>query len=109
MTLRGNFLAFYSIEVMSGILIAILVYFFGDIGLLGIGLFFLGMTLTLKKNIDEREEIISYKINSYEGTIMGAIMTLTYFKFPEANWFYVFAVSALVVRGIIGIVSFKMK
>ena len=109
MTLRGNFLAFYTIEVLSGILVAILFHFFGDIGLLGLGLFFLGMALTMKKDFDEREVYMSYKINSYEGTIIGAIMAITYFKFPEANWFYVFMVSALIVRGIIGIIAFKMK
>lgn len=109
MTLRGNFLAFYSIEVLTGILIAILVYFFGDVGLLGIGLFFIGMALTMKKDFDEREVYMSYKINSYEAMFIAAIMTITYFKFPDANWFYVFAVSALIVRGVIGIISFKMK
>lgn len=109
MTLRGNFLAFYSIELLSGILIAILVYFFGDIGLLGVGLFFIGMALTMKKDFDEREIYMSYKINSYEGMLVASIMTITYFKFPDANWFYVFAVSALVVRGTVGIITFKMK
>lgn len=109
MTLRGNFLALYIIEVLSGILIAVLFYFFGDFGLFGFALFFIGMALTLKKDIDEREEIITYKINSYEGTIMGVIMAVTYFKFPEANWFYIFIVSAMIVRGVIGIISFKMK
>jgi hypothetical protein len=67
------------------------------------------MALTLKKNFDEREEIMSYKINSYEGTIMGAVMGLTYFMFPEANWFYIFIISALVVRGVTGIIAFKLK
>lgn len=109
MTLRGNFIAFYSIELLSGILMALLFYFFGDIGLIGLLLFFIGMALTLKKDFDEREIYLSYKISSYEATVIGAVMAVTYFKFPEANWFYVFIVSALVIRGIIGIVSFKMK
>ncbi|MDZ7767263.1 MAG: hypothetical protein U5K00_23085 [Melioribacteraceae bacterium] len=108
MTLRGNFTAFYFIELLSGILTAVLFYFFGDIGLLGLLLFFAGLILTLKKDVDEREIYMSYKINSYEGALIGAIMALTYFSFPEANWFYVFIVSALVVRGIIGLIAFKM-
>lgn len=109
MTLRGNFMAFYLIELITGILIAFLFYFFGDIGLVGLALFFIGMGLTMKKEFDEREIFISYKINSYEGAFIGAVMAITYFKFPEANWFYVFIVSALVIRGIIGLISFKMK
>jgi len=109
MTLRGNFLAFYTIELLTGILLAILFYFFGDFGLVGLVLFFIGMALTMKKDFDEREIYMSYKINSYEGIIIGAVMAIVYFKFPHANWFYVFLVTALIARGIIGIISFKLK
>lgn len=109
MTLRGNFTAFYIIELLSGILTAVLFYFLGDLGLLGLILFFIGMALTMKKDVDEREMYLSYQINSYEGMIIGAVMAVTYFKFPEANWFYVFMVSALIVRGTIGIIAFSRK
>jgi len=109
MSLRGNFLAFYAIELLTGILLAILFYFFGDIGLAGLVLFFIGLALTLKPNVDEREVLMSYQISSYEGIALALVMTITYFKFPEANWFYVFMVTALIVRGIIGIIAFKMK
>ena len=109
MTLRGNFIAFYVMELLTGILLIFLFNFFGDIGLLGLAVFFLALVLTMKKDLDEREIYMSYKINSYEGALIGAVMAITYFKFPEANWFYVFLISALIIRGIIGIVSFKMK
>lgn len=109
MTLRGNLRAFYFIELCTGILLAVLFYFFGDFGLIGIVLFFIGMALTMKKDFDEREIYLSYKINSYEGIFIGAVMAVTYFKFPDANWFYIFLVTASIVRGIIGIISFKMK
>ena len=109
MSLRGNFLAFYAIELLTGILLAILFYFFGDIGLVGLVLFFIGLALTLRPNVDEREVLMSYQISSYEGIVLGFVMTITYFKFPQANWFYVFMVTALIARGIIGIIAFKMK
>lgn len=109
MTLRGNFTAFYFIELLSGILTAVLFYFFGDIGLLGLIIFFAGLILTMKKDVDEREIYISYKINSYEGILIGVILAVTYFKFPEVNWFYVFIVSALIIRGVIGLIAFKSE
>ena len=55
MGLRGNFTAFYFIELFSGILTAVLLYFLGDLGLIGLALFFAGMALTMKKDLDERE------------------------------------------------------
>ena len=109
MTLRGNFTAFYFIELLSGILTAVLFYFLGDIGLLGLLLLFTGLILTMKKEVDEREVYMSYKISSYEGIFIGVILAITYFKFPEANWFYVFIVSALIIRGTIGLIAFKRE
>lgn len=109
MKLRGNFIAFYSIELLSGIITAILLYFIGDLGLIGLGIFFIGMSLTLKKNLDEREISLSYQINSIEGMLISAVMALTYFYLPSANWFYVFIVSALIIRGIVGIAAFKFQ
>ena len=64
MKVRGNFILFYFIELLAGILTLILFYFFGDIGLLGIILFFIGLGLTMKKDFDEREVYLSYKIQS---------------------------------------------
>jgi len=64
MKVRGNFILFYFIELLAGILTLILFYFFGDIGLLGIILFFIGLGLTMKKDFDEREVYLSYKSQS---------------------------------------------
>ncbi len=109
MSLRGNYIAFYSMELLSGIITAVFFYFLGDLGLIGLVLFFIGMALTMKKDMDEREIYMSYQINSYEGILIAVVMTLTYFYFPEVNWFYVFIVSAMIIRGIIGIVAFQMQ
>ena len=107
MTLRGNYLVFYAIEFFSGILTAILLFSFGNIGLLGMIPFFIGLLLTQNSKPDEREIFLSYKINSYEGIGIGLIMGSVYVFYPLVNLFFVYISSALIFRGSIGFISFK--
>lgn len=107
MTLRGNYKLFYLVEFFTGILLFFLFYFFGDFGLLGLILFFSALILTQKKDPDEREIFLSYKISSFEGVIIGAAMAIIYFKFPTINWFHALLYISLISRGVIGFITFR--
>lgn len=106
MRLRKNYPLFYFLEVLSGILILILTQQFGNWGLLGSALFFLALILT-QGNPDEREMAFMYRINSYHGAFMGAVMAILYFKFPQFNWFYGVISFGAIIRGVIGMIVFK--
>jgi hypothetical protein len=92
---------------MTGILLIILFGAWGDFGLIGLLLFFIALILTQKKEPDEREIFLTYKIGSLEGIVIGTAMAIIYFKFPDINWFYALITIALISRGIIGYVTFK--
>ena len=87
MKIRGNYSLFYILELVTGILLILLLNAFGDIGLIGLIIFFISLLITQKTDPDEREVYLIYKIGSYEGVIIGAAMALIYFKFPAVNWF----------------------
>lgn len=109
MQVRGNYKLFYFTEFITGILLIFLFHFFGDYGLIGIILFYIGLVLTQKTNPDEREIFLSYKINSFEGIVIGITMAIIYFKFPDVNWFYWLLCSSTISRGIIGFFTFTYK
>ncbi|MCP5064490.1 MAG: hypothetical protein GY936_18790 [Ignavibacteriae bacterium] len=109
MKLRGNYKLFFLIEFLSGILSIFLFYQYGDYGLLGFIPFFVGLILTQKKEPDEREILLSYKINSFEGIIIGTAMAIIYFKFPNINWFYSLVCISMIARGAIGFLTFKFS
>ena len=105
MKIRGNNTLFFAIEVISGILVLILTKFFGDIGLLGLVLFFIGLILT--RNIpDEREMNLLFKASALHSSFLGAIMAIIYFKFPDYNWFHGLVAFGMITRGIIGLLYF---
>jgi len=95
------------VEFLTGILLIILFNLFGDIGLVGIIFFFIALVLIQKKEPDEREILLSYKIGSFEAPIIGAAMALIYFYFPVINWFYALLSISLLSRGVIGFLVFK--
>ncbi len=107
MTLRGNYKLFYFVEFLTGILLIILFNLVGDLGLIGLIFFFIALILIQKKEPDEREILLSYKIGSFEMPILGAAMALIYFYFPTINWFYTLLTVSLVSRGLIGLLIFK--
>ena len=107
MNIRGNYNLFYVLEFITGILLIVLFNFYGDFGLLGLILFMIALVMTQKTNPDEREVYLIYKIGGYEGIIIGAAMTIIYFKFPEINWFYALLSISLISRGLIGYFTFK--
>lgn len=109
MNLRGNYTLFYFVEFLTGILLIFLFSSFGDIGLIGLLLFFITLILTQKKEPDEREIFLTYKIGSIEGVVIGAAMAMIYFKFPDVNWFYALISIALISRGIIGYITFRFS
>lgn len=109
MKIRGNYLLFYIMEIFAGILLYILLINFGDLGLIGIILFFIGILVIQKKDPDEREIYLIYKTGSYEGVIIGAAMAIIYFKFPEVNWFYSLLCISLIARGVIGYFKFRFS
>lgn len=105
MKIRGNNLLFFSLELISGILVFFLTWHCGDWGLIGLLVFFLGLILT--RNIpDERETVLLYKISALEGAFLGAVMAVIYFKFPGYNWFHGFISFALIIRGFLGVLHF---
>lgn len=109
MNLRGNYKLFYLAEIFTGILLYFLCYLFGDLGLLGLILFFTVLILTQKKEPDEREIFLSYKISSFVGVIIGAAMAIIYFKFPTINWFHALLYISLISRGVIGFITFRFN
>ena len=105
MKIRGNNTLFFGIEVISGILVLILTKFFGDIGLLGLILFFIGLVLT-RNMPDEREMALLFKASALHSSFLGAIMAIIYFKFPDYNWFHGLVAFGMITRGIIGLLYF---
>ena len=109
MVLKGNYRLFYFVEFITGILLVILFSMFGDYGLFGLGLFFIALFLTQKSDPDEREIYLNYKVSALEGVIIGAAMTIIYFKFPDVNWFYSLLYISMITRGLLGIYTFTFK
>ena len=105
MKIRGNNVLFFVIEVISGILVLILTKFYGDIGLLGLIPFFIGLILT-RDIPDEREMVLLFKTSALHASFLGAIMAIIYFKFPGFNWFYGYLSFGMLTRGIIGFLYF---
>ena len=105
MKIRGNNILFFVIEVISGILVLILTNLYGDIGLLGLILFFIGLILTFSIP-DEREMVLLFKASALHASFLGAIMAIIYFKFPGFNWFYGYLSFGMLTRGSIGILYF---
>ncbi len=109
MKLRGNYHVLYGIELITGILTFTLCWFFGDAGLYALALFFIGMALTTKTKVDEREMQLMYKASAIEPTVIGAAMAVIYFSLPMVNWFHSFISIALVTRGISGLILFAKE
>jgi len=109
MQFKGNYKLFYFVEFITGILLIFLFSAFGDLGLFGMILFFAALILTQKKEPDEREIFLFYKIGSLEGVIIGIAVAIIYFKFPEINWFYTLTVVSLISRGAIGYLTFEFR
>ncbi len=105
MKIRGNNTLFFSIEVISGILVFILTLTFGDYGLLGLILFFAGLIAT-RDMPDEREMVLLFKASALHASFLGAIMAIIYFKFPGYNWFHGFLSFGLITRGSLGLLYF---
>ena len=105
MKIRGNNTLFFSIEVISGILVFILTLSFGDYGLLGLILFFAGLIAT-RNMPDEREMILLFKASALHASFLAAIMAIIYFKFPAYNWFHGFLSFGMITRGTIGMLYF---
>ena len=111
MKLKGNYYFMYAMQFISGILTYLLCL---QIGMSGIALGFIPFSLALilvgkGYTPDEREMDIAHKSNSYEGIVVAVIMGVVYVFFPESNWFYIFAASISVVRGVIGIILCMVK
>ena len=105
MKIRGNNTLFFSLELISGILVFILTLTFGDIGLVCIALFFLALIIT-HETPDEREMVLIYKATALQMSLMGAVMAIIYLKFPGYNWFHGFVSFGLITRGILGVIHF---
>ena len=105
MKFKGNNTLFFSIEIISGILVFILTLVFGDIGLLVLVLFFTGLIIT-RSMPDEREITLIFKASSLHGVFLGAIMAVIYLKFPGYNWFHGFVSFGLITRGSLGLLYF---
>ena len=106
MKIRGNYILFFIIEIISGILLFTLCWFYGDHGLWASALFFIGMALTMTPNVDEREMQLLYKAGSLESIVMGAAMAVLYFYLPQLNWFHSLLSIALLGRGTFGLIVF---
>lgn len=107
MKIRGNNLLFFGVELSAGILVFIFTLLWGDIGFLGLILFFSGLILVRSKSIpDEREINLIFKASSLELVVLGAVMAIIYLKFPNYNWFHGFISFGMISRGLIGMILF---
>ena len=107
MKIRGNNLLFFGVELCAGILVFIFTLLWGDIGLLGLILFFSGLILVRSKSIpDERETNLIFKASSLELVVLGGVMAVIYLKFPNYNWFHGFISFGMISRGLIGMILF---
>ncbi len=106
MNIRGNHILTYSTQLIAGVLTYILCKKFGDIGLVSIALYIVGLILTIKPEPDEMEMQLLFKIGHVGSTIVAIIMGMIYFVFPDVNWFYVLISSHMVFGGITGIFYF---
>jgi len=105
MKIKGNQILFFGMELLSGVLTFAATLIWGDIGLLAMALFFLGMFITHQMP-DEREMGLLYKATALEASAMGAIMAIIYLQFPAYNWFHGFVSFGLITRGLIGLWTF---
>lgn len=105
MKIRGNNLLFFGVELCAGISVFIFTLLWGDIGLLGLILFFSGLIL-VKSIPDERETDLIFKATSLEVVFLGGIMAVIYLKFPNYNWFHGFISFGMISRGLIGMILF---
>jgi hypothetical protein len=108
MKLRGNHVLFFILELASGLATFAGTLLWGDLGLLGLALFFAAMIVTHKQP-DEREMMLLYKATALEACAMGAIMAIIYFRFPAYNWFHGFVSFGLITRGLIGTIAFARE
>lgn len=106
MNIRGNYILFFVIEIITGILLFSFCWIYGDIGLWLLSLFFIGMVFTMSPKVDEREMQLFYKAGSLESIVIGATMAALYFYLPQLNWFHSLLSVALVSRGLFGIIVF---
>lgn len=105
MQIKGNKILFFQMELLSGLITFAATLLWGDIGLLGMAVFFIGMFITHSMP-DEREMTLVLKATALEAGAMGAVMAVIYFYFEGYNWFHGFASFALITRGIIGWIVF---
>ena len=109
MTLRGNYKLAFLLESISGVLILLFTYLYGDFGLAAVILFIIGTALTAKNDADEREMQLVVKAGNYSAMIVAFVLTFIYVKDIDFNWFYAFASAGLISRGIIGTVLFMVR
>ena len=110
MKIKGNYYILFIGQIISGIITYFACVQFDLWGvLIGITPFLIAMfAVQIGYKPDEREIEILHKSNSYEGMIIASIMTIVYIFIPSANWFYIFAASISIVRGVVGIVLSKL-
>jgi hypothetical protein len=108
MKLEGNHLFTYRMELLAGLVVLIATWLWGDIGLLGMAIFFGALVLTHRQP-DEREMILHYKISALETGAIGAIMGAIYVFAPTYNWFHGLVGFSMVSRGLIGWVTFARE
>ncbi len=106
MNIRGNHILTYLLQLTSGVLTYLLCEKFGDIGLLAITIYIVGLIITIKPDADEMEMQLLFKIGHIESTLVATMMGMIYFVFPELNWFYVLISSYMVFGGITGLYYF---
>jgi len=106
MQLRGNYVLFFWIEVMAGVLTLLLTRLYGDWGLLGALPFFIGLVVTQKKNPDEREMQLVYRAQAMESIPTAAVLGLIYFLALPWNWFHALVSVSMISRGTFGLFSF---
>ncbi len=109
MNIRGNQIFFYWTTAVSGVVTLIACALWGDIGLAGMLIFFVGLALTLKTNLDERELQLTHKVQSLEMILVAAALGLIYVAFPAVNWFHAFIGLGLLARGVLGVVIFSRQ
>jgi len=100
---------FYWAAAISGIVTLAACALWGDIGLAGMLIFFIGLAMVFKPVLDEREMQLTHKVQSFEAIPVSMVLGLIYVVFPEVNWFHTYVGVGLFARGALGLVIFSRQ
>ena len=109
MTLKGNYLWMFAMQLFSGIIAYPLMVKLGLVAgiLISFIPFLIGMVTThWHYKSDERDMQLVYKTDTIQSIFLVIAMALIYLYFPGINWFFALVAGVSILRGITGMIVF---